>query len=236
MLDFGTSQSTCSLFAAKGDCLERHVITVGVVSLLLSISPFIVPFRYAEHEPGQRQKPSTHKLEKTQLTQTHGQTDVDLFLYFIFERRLFPCIIYKHINASYRATGRKREGALLSFLLLLLFLRHAVYLFCCISSGRCRGRSEGQTAFRVSLDDRPCLFQSVIFKKKKEQVKGQAQNKMGLEIFFKKHLNITKVGKNLKSIFSKDATTRRDIGFAHIVTSTSKRFLFVYFYFNRRQK
>lgn len=158
MLDFGTSQSTCSLFAAKGDCLERHVITVGVVSLLLSISPFIVPFRYAEHEPGQRQKPSTHKLEKTQLTQTHGQTDVDLFLYFIFERRLFPCIIYKHINASYRATGRKREGALLSFLLLLLFLRHAVYLFCCTSSGRCRGRSEGQTAFRVSLDDRPCLF------------------------------------------------------------------------------
>lgn len=53
-----------------------------------------------------------------------------------------------------QATQRREERGRGNFLVVL-----AVVLY------SCRGRSEGQTAFRVSLDDRPCLFQSVMKKK-----------------------------------------------------------------------
>lgn len=65
-----------------------------------------------------------------------------------------------------QATQRREERGRGNFLVVL-----AVVLY------SCRGRSEGQTAFRVSLDDRPCLFQSVM-KKRAPQTGGR-----GLKIF-----------------------------------------------------
>jgi uncharacterized protein (DUF2267 family) len=108
----------------------------------------------------------------------------------------------------------------------------------------CRGRSEGQTAFRVSLDDRPCLFQSVMKKKsppdwrkrtkdfltreqqqqrwKKTRKKTEAER----ESLMPFSISIIKIWKRHSSPAITTTVHATSALYTHSVTSTSKDFFF----------